>query len=45
MVKSADVDVIQDGSRWRAVWRVTFVDGPVVTIDAVTGEWLSTGIS
>jgi hypothetical protein len=44
-VESADLDALQDGSHWRAVWRVAFEDGAEVTIDAITGEWLSTGVA
>lgn len=44
-IESADLDALQDGSRWHAVWRVALVGGAVVTVDAITGEWLSTGIA
>jgi hypothetical protein len=44
-VVSADLDALQDRSRWRAVWRVDFEGGAEVTVDAITGEWLSTGIA
>jgi hypothetical protein len=41
----ANLDVLEASSRWRAVWRVSFAGGATVTIDAVTGAWLSTGSS
>ena len=44
-IEGADFDALLDGARWTPVWRVSFADGTVVTLDAVTGEWLSTGIS
>jgi hypothetical protein len=44
-IDAVDLDVLEDGLRWRAVWRIPFAGGAVVTVDAVTGEWLSTGIS
>lgn len=43
-VEGMDLDVSHDGSRWVAVWRATLEGGVVVTIDAVSGEWLSTGV-
>lgn len=43
-IEGADLDAFQDGARWTTVWRVSYVDGAVVTLDAVTGQWLSTGV-
>jgi hypothetical protein len=40
-VDGASVDVLGD-TRWTPVWRVSFADGAVVTVDAVTGAWVST---
>jgi hypothetical protein len=46
MVDAADLDAIQDSSTygWRAVWRITLEGETVVSVDATTGAWLSTGI-
>jgi hypothetical protein len=33
-----------DDGPWTPVWRITYADGAVVTLDATTGAWLSTGI-
>jgi hypothetical protein len=44
-IEGADLDALLDDARWRPVWRVSVAGGAVVTLDAVTGAWLSTFIS
>jgi hypothetical protein len=44
-IDAMQLDALQDGARWQAVWRLTASGGAVVTLDAITGAWLSTGIS
>lgn len=45
-IESVELDALDaaDGADRQAVWRVTLSGGTQVTLDAVTGEWLSTGI-
>lgn len=41
-IQGADLEAVGDGLRRTPVWRVSYTGGAVITLDAVTGAWVST---